>query len=80
MRAALVMIFVGIGYLLQLIGGFVLVGMFFYGIYTLFATSIAVGLMMIGGAVVGGWIVQIVSGILISMGDGAATVGLKDEE
>ena len=79
MRAALVMIFVGVGYLLQFIGGFALAGIFFYGIYTFFATFIAIGLMMIGGAVVGGWIIQIVSGILIAMGVGAATIGLKDE-
>ncbi len=80
MRAALVMIFSGIGYLLKFIGGFVSVGMFFYGIYTLFFKSIAVGLMLIGGAVVGGWIVQIVSGIFIAIGAGAATIGIKDEE
>lgn len=80
MRAVLVMIFIGAGYLLQFIGGFALVGIFFYGIYILFATSIATGLMMIGGAVVGGWIIQIVSGVLIAMGAGAATIGLKDEE
>ena len=80
MRSTLVMIFVGLGYLFQLLGGFVLVGMFFYGIYTLFATSIGIGLMMIGGAVVGGWIIQIISGILIALGAGAATIGVKDEE
>lgn len=36
--------------------------------------------MMIGGAVVGGWIIQIVSGILVVLGSGVATIGVKDEE
>ena len=80
MRAVLFMVFMTVGYLLQIIGIFILGGMFLYGIYTLFATSIAVGLMIIGGVVVGGWILQIVSGILIAMGAGAARIGLKDEE
>lgn len=80
MRAALVMTFVGMGYLLQFIGGFALAGVFFCGIYTLFSTSIAIGLMMTGGAVVGGLIIQIVSGILIAIVVGAAIIGLKDEE
>lgn len=80
MRAVIVIILVGTGYLFQYLGGFVLIGMFFYGIYTLFATSIATGLMMIGAVVVGGWIIQIFSRILIAMGAGLATVGVKDEE
>lgn len=80
MRAAIVIILVGTGYLFQYLGGFVLIGMFFYGIYTLFTTSIATGLMTIGAVVVGGWVIQIVSGILIAMGAGVAKVGVKDEE
>lgn len=79
MREVIVMFFVGLGYLLQIIGGFALIGIFFYGIYTFFATSIAIGLMMIGGAVVGGWIVRIVSVLLIAMGAGAAVIGARNE-
>ena len=73
------MLFMGLGYLLQFGGGLALVGVFFYGIYALFAKSIAGGLMMIGAAVVGGWIIQIVSSLLIAAGMGAATIGVKDE-
>lgn len=79
MRGFLLTIFMGAGYLLRIVGGFALMGLFFYGIYVFFAKSIAIGLMMIGGAVVGGWVVQIVSTILIGLSIGAATIGLKDE-
>lgn len=73
------MLFMGLGYLLQFGGGFVLVGVFFYGIYALFAESVTLGLMLIGGAVVGGWVVRIASGLLIAAGIGAAIIGVKDE-
>jgi len=79
MRGFFLMLFMGLGYLLQFGGGLALAGLFFYGIYALFAKSVAVGLMMIGAAVVGGWIVQIVSGLLIAAGMGAATIGVKEE-
>lgn len=79
MRGFFLMLFMGLGYLLQFGGGLVLVGVFFYGIYALFAKSVALGLMLIGAAVVGGWVVQIVSGLLIAAGMGAATIGVKDE-
>jgi hypothetical protein len=79
MRGFFMMLFMGLGYLLQFGGGFALMGLFIYGVYTLFATSIAGGLMMIGGAVVGGWVIQIISGLLIAAGVGAATIGVKDE-
>lgn len=58
-----------IGFLLQVVGGFAVFGLFIYGVYTLFVTSIAVGLMMIGGAVVGAWVVSLVSGLCIAAGD-----------
>ncbi len=35
---------------------------------------------MIAGAVVGGWIAQIVSGLLIAMSADAATIGVNNEE
>jgi hypothetical protein len=79
MRGFFLMLFMGLGYLLQFGGGLALAGVFFYGIYVLFAKSIAIGLMMIGGAVVGGWIIQIVSGLLFAAGMGAATIGVKEE-
>lgn len=73
------MLFMGLGYLLQIGGGLALAGVFFFGIYVLFAKSIAVGLIMVGGSVVGGWIIQIVSGLLFAAGMGAATIGVKEE-
>ena len=79
MRGFFMMLFMGLGFLLKFGGGFALVGVCIYGIYTLFATSIAVGLMMIGASVVGGWLIQIVSGLLFAAGAGAATIGADDE-
>ncbi len=79
MRGIIVMMFMGIGYLLQIGGGLALTGLFVFGIYTLFATSVAEGLMMIGAAVIGGWMIQIVSGLLFAAGLGAAAIGVKDE-
>lgn len=79
MRAFFMMLFTGFGFLLQFGGGLALAGVFFYGIYVLFAKSIAIGLMMIGAAVVGAWVIQFVSGLLFAAGMGAATIGVKDE-
>jgi hypothetical protein len=55
--------------LLQVVGGFALIGLLIYGIYTIFATSIGLGLMMIGGAVVGAWILALVTGLLFASGE-----------
>ena len=49
----------------QFVGGLALTVMFFAGIYTFFAKSILIGLAMIGGSMVGGWVVMFVSGILV---------------
>ncbi len=54
-------------------GGLALFGLIIAGVYTLFADSFGNGLMMIGGAVVGGWILNLVSGVL--MVSGAAIAG-----
>ncbi len=76
MKFTICMLLIGAGYLTYFLGGIVLVGLFFYGIYTLFATSVAYGLMMLGATMVGGWMLQLVSGILIGIGNGlAATIG-----
>ncbi|MDR4516627.1 MAG: hypothetical protein MRK00_04480 [Nitrosomonas sp.] len=79
MQRFLLVLFMGLGYLLQVGGGFFLAGVFFYGIYILFFKSITIGLMAIGGAVVGGWIVQLVSNLLFAVGMGVATIGFKEE-
>lgn len=80
MRMTIVMVLTALGYLLRFGGSLVIVGVFFYGIYALFAKSIAIGLMMIGAAVVGGWIIQIVSGLLLASAVGAAVVGAKEND
>lgn len=61
MRAFFLMFFMRLSYLLQIGGGLAFTGLF---IYALFAKSIAIRLM-IGGAAVGDWVVQIVSGLLV---------------
>ncbi|ALP54931.1 hypothetical protein Tel_16885 (plasmid) [Candidatus Tenderia electrophaga] len=80
MRFAIMTLFLGLGYLLQVFGGIALLAIFIFGIYTLFTTSMATGLMLIGGVVVGAWILQIISALLITIGTGAAAIGIKDEE
>lgn len=63
---------IGLGLLamiLRLVGGFVVFGFIIGGIYTLFATSVGLGLMMIGGAVVGGWALNIVAGLMMVAGN-----------
>jgi hypothetical protein len=73
MRTAITMIFFGTGWLLQILGGLGILGLFIYGIYTLFANSIIVGLVLIGASVVGGWVIRFVSGLLMLAG--AAAIG-----
>ncbi len=80
MRTAITVILFGAGWLLQMLGGLGIFGLFIYGIYALFAKSVIVGLVLIGAAVVGGWIVRFVSGLLMLAGAGAATFGAKHSE
>lgn len=77
MRKIIVMVCFWGGYLLQHVGGVVLFGLLIYGIYIFFATSMTFGLMLIGVAVMGGWIIQIVSGLLMTLGLSAVTIGVK---
>ncbi len=79
MQKFFLVLFMGLGYQLQLAGNLFLVGMFFYGIYILFVESIAIGLMAIGGAVVGGWVFNLSSDLLFSAVMGVATNGIKEE-
>ena len=80
MRTAITMIFFGAGWLLQILGGLGIFGLFIYGIYALFAKSIIGGLVLIGASVVGGWVIRFVSGLLMLAGAGAATIGAKNSE
>lgn len=80
MRMMIFMALVGLGWLLRILGGLALVGVLICGVYALFAKSILFGFMLIGGAVVGGWVIQLVSGLLFLAGAGAATIGAKRSE
>ena len=80
MRATIFMVFIGLGWILRILGGLALFGVLIYGVYALFAKSILFGFMLIGGAVVGGWVIQILSGLLFLAGAGAATIGAKSGE
>lgn len=68
MRGFIGLFFMGLGLLLQFGSGLALAGLFFFGIYFAFAKSLAIGLMIIGGSVVGGWIVTIVVWVLMAAG------------
>jgi len=68
MKATIAIVFAGLGYLLQYLGSMGVIFIFLYGIYSLFMTSISIGLMMIGLSVVGGWFIQLIATILFSIG------------
>ena len=80
MRAVIMMIFFGLAWLLRILGGVALLWLLIYGIYALFAKSVLLGLMLIGGAVVGGWVIRLASGLLLLVGVGAASIGVKSGE
>ncbi len=80
MRTAITMIFFGAGWLLQILGGLAVFGLFIYGVYALFAKSVVGGLVLIGASVVGGWIIRFVAGLLMLAGAGAAAIGAKNSE
>lgn len=75
MRTAIGRIAVGLGFLVYLGSGIVLPCIFFYGIYAIFAKSVAVGLMLIGAATVGSFISLFAAGLLMTFG--AACAGEK---
>lgn len=77
MKTAIAMIFIGAGWLLQIFGGFCLIGLFVYGVYTIFANSIPSGLMLIGASVILGWAIRFASMLLMSAGAGVASIGSK---
>ena len=62
---------------MRFVGGFVLCGLLIAGVYTLVVESVAIGLMMIGGALVGAWILNLVSGVLMVSG---AAIGASSIE
>lgn len=72
----------GLGFaamLVRVLGGLALGAAFIYGIYTLVAVSVGGGLMIIGACVVGGWLLNLLSGVL-SAGANAAMDSAVDGE
>ncbi len=81
MRTVITIILFDAGWLLQMLGGPVFFGLFFYGIYILFADSVVAGLLLIGASVVVGWIHHFVGGLLMLAGSrAAAAIGAKNSE
>jgi hypothetical protein len=68
MRGFVGLFFMGLGFLLQFGGSLAFAGLFFFGIYIAFAKSLAIGLMIIGGAAVGSWILTILVGLTFAIG------------
>ena len=73
-------IIVLLGFLLQVGGGLAFAGLIIYGIYSIFAKTIGTGFMLIGGAVVGLFLTQILASILMAAGAGIASIGEEAEE
>lgn len=58
----------GLGIVFYIIGGICLAILVIYGIYALIFKSVGFGLMCIGGSVVGGIILNIISGFMMYLG------------
>lgn len=71
------MLLSGIGYLLFVLGGFAIGGLFFYGIYYTIFENVGQGLMLIGASVIGTFIVRVASGLLMA---GGSAIGAKAVE
>jgi hypothetical protein len=80
MRNVIGMILFWLGMLLRWVGGLACVVAFIAGVIAVFRTSLGFGLMIIGGAVVGAWILQIASMMILGAGLAVMTVGVKDNE
>lgn len=74
MREFFAMFFIGLVYLLQFGGHLALAVLFFYGIYIFFAESIVLSLMMISDIMIGGWVIQIIIGLLYAAGAGLIAI------
>jgi hypothetical protein len=60
----------GLGILVRFIGVSILLGLFLYGVYSLFARSVLLGLLMIGAYAMVSWILSIGTGLFIVAGTG----------
>ena len=58
-----------LGYALMLLGSLSMFGLIIYGVYAIFVESLIFGLSMIGGAVVGTFILRLVSAALMAVGE-----------
>jgi hypothetical protein len=79
MRVAISRALVSMWWFLRIFGAIALLWLLIFGVYSLFARSVSFGSMLIGGAVVGGWVLQAASALLFA---GALRVmfGMKDSE
>lgn len=73
------MLLSGLGYLLMILGGFAVGGLFFYGIYYTLFQSVANGLMLIGASVVGTFVVRLISGLLMAAGTAIGSKAIERE-
>jgi hypothetical protein len=77
MRTTIAMILWFVSAVLQTWATIGVVGLFIYGIYTLFAKSIVMGLALIGASVVSRWIAEVICNLLTLAGLGTVTIGAK---
>ena len=65
MKSTMYFILFTLSWVVQFIGGIALAAMFFGGIYVFIMKSVLIGLAMIGGSMVGAWVINIIAGMLL---------------
>lgn len=68
------------GVAVYMLGGLLMLGLFFYGVYALFAKTLLIGFSCIGAAVVGSWLVHILFSLLCAFGSWLNKDNQTDEE
>lgn len=65
-------------FLVRVLGVLAVIAVFLYGTVALFADSLMTGLAFMGGALVGGWLLKVLSGVLGMASAAAGHKGLHD--
>ncbi|MBC6905264.1 hypothetical protein DWB84_07290 [Saccharophagus sp. K07] len=73
------MLMAGFGYILMILGGLAVGGLFFYGIYFTLFNDVRQGLMLIGASVVCTFFVRMLSGLLILIGTTISTKAIEKQ-
>ena len=73
------MTFTSLGYITMVLGGIACTCALIYGIYILLFDTVSIGLMFIGGAFVGGLILNFTSRLLFFIGGAFLVIGVKNE-